>query len=78
MLSAVCLFVTPWTGARQTPLYMGFSRLEYWSGMPFPSQEDLPNPGIQLAFLMSPAAAGGFFTSSAIWEATPKDMFILK
>ena len=37
----------PWTIARQALLSMGFSRQEYWSGLPFPSPEDLPNPGIQ-------------------------------
>ena len=47
-LSPVCLLVTPWTvGAYHAPLYMGFSRQEYWSGLPFPSPEDLPNPGDQ-------------------------------
>ena len=43
---------------------MGFSRPEYWSGLPFPSPGDLPNPGIQPASLKSPAFAGGFFTTS--------------
>ena len=38
---------TPWTVARQAPLSMGFSRQEYWSGLPFPSPGDLPNPGIE-------------------------------
>ena len=40
-------FVTPWTGAHQAPLSMGFSRQEYWSGLPFLSPGDLPNPGIE-------------------------------
>ena len=40
--------VTPWTIAHQAPLSMGFSRQEYWSGLPFPSPGDLPNPGIKL------------------------------
>ena len=39
---------TPWTGAQQAPLSMGFSRQEYWSGLPFPSPGELPNPGIEL------------------------------
>ena len=39
-------FVSPWTVARQAPLSMEFSRQEYWSGLPFPTSEDLPNPGI--------------------------------
>ena len=46
-LSCVQLFVTPWTIAYQAPPSMGFSRQEYWSGLPFPSPEDLPNPGIK-------------------------------
>ena len=39
--------VTTWAIARQAPLSMGFSRQEYWSGLPFPSPENLPNPGIE-------------------------------
>ena len=46
LLSCVRLFATPQTVAYQTPLSMGFSRQEYWSGLPFPSPGDLPNPGI--------------------------------
>ena len=46
-LSRVQLFETPWTIAHQAPLSMGFSRQEYWSGLPFPSPGDLPNPGIE-------------------------------
>ena len=46
-LSRVQLFGTPWTVARQAPLSMGFSRQESWSGLPFPSPGDLPNPGIE-------------------------------
>ena len=46
-LSHVRLFVTPWTAAHQTPPSMGFSRQEYWSGLPFPSPRNLPNPGIE-------------------------------
>ena len=44
-LSRVRLFATPWTVAYQAPQSMEFSRQEYWSGLPFPSPEDLPNPG---------------------------------
>ena len=40
-------FVTPWTVARQAPLSMGFLRQEYWSGLPFPSPECLPDPGTE-------------------------------
>ena len=46
-LSCVRLFVTSWTVAHQAPLSMGFSRQEYWSGLPFLSPRDLPNPGIK-------------------------------
>ena len=46
-LSCVQLFVTPWTVAHQALLSMGFSRQEYWSGLPFPSPGDLPDPGIK-------------------------------
>ena len=47
LLSRVRPFVTPWTVAYQAPPSMGFSREEYWSGLPFPSPGDLPNPGIE-------------------------------
>ena len=47
LLSRVQLFATQWAVARHVPLSMGFSRQEYWSGLPFPSPEDLPNPGIE-------------------------------
>ena len=47
----------------QTPLSMGFSKQEYWSGLPFPTPGDLPNPGIKPASLASPALAGRFSTT---------------
>ena len=56
----------PWTVTRQAPLSMGFSRQEYWNGLPFPPPGNLPNPGIKPVSLMSPALAGGFLTKSAI------------
>ena len=46
-LSHVRLFATPWTVAHQAPLSMGFTRQEYWSGLPFPSPGDLPNQGTE-------------------------------
>ena len=46
-LHHVWLFATTWTVAHQAPPPMGFSRQEYWSGLPFPSPEDLPNPGVE-------------------------------
>ena len=59
-----------WTVAHLASLAMGFSRQEYWSGLPCPPQGDLPNPGNEFMSLMSPALAGGFFTTSVTWEAT--------
>ena len=61
----VRLFVTTWTVVRQAPLSMGFSRQEYWSGLPCPPPGALLSPGIKLAFLTSFAWPGGFFTTSA-------------
>ena len=49
VLSHVQLFATPWSAAHQAPPSMGFSRQEYWSGLPFPSPGDLPDPGIKLS-----------------------------
>ena len=55
--------VTPWTVAYQVPLCLGFPRQEHWSFQsPFPSPEDLSDPGIQPESLVFPALAGGFFT----------------
>ena len=65
LLSPVQLFATPWTVAHKAPLSMEFSRQEYWSGLPFPIPGDLPDAGIQSRSLVSPALAGGFFTTSA-------------
>ena len=59
-ISRVRLFVTPWTVAYQAPLSMRFSRQEYWSGLPFPSPGDLPNPGIKPG---SPALESDALTS---------------
>ena len=67
--SRVRLCASLWTVARQAPLSMGFSRQEYWSGLPFPSPGDRPNPGIEPTSLRSPVLAGRFFTASATWEA---------
>ena len=66
--SHVRLSETLWTITHQVPLSMGFSQQECWSGLPFPSPGDLPDPGVDPVSLMSPALAGGFFTTSATWE----------
>ena len=69
----VCLVmsdsVTPWTVAHQAPLSTEFSRQEHWSGLPFPTPGNLPDPGIESTSLVSPALAGGFLTIGTIWEA---------
>ena len=59
----LCLFVTPWTVARQAPLSKQFSRHEYWSGLPCSSPGDLPDPGVILASPKSPELASRFFTT---------------
>ena len=55
----------PMDVARQAPLSMGFTRQEYWSGLPFPPPGNLPNQRIKTASITSPALAGEFFTTSA-------------
>ena len=62
-LSCVRLSATLWTVVHQAPLPIRFFQQEYWSGLPYPSPEDLPVPGIKPASLASPASAGGYFTS---------------
>ena len=61
-------FVTLWTVAGQTPLSMGSSRQEYWSGLPCTLPRDHPDPKMEPMSLMSPALAGGLFTTSTTWE----------
>ena len=67
-LSRVRLFATPWTVAYQAPPSMGFSRQEYWSGLPFPSLGDLPNPGIEPE---SPALQADALPSEPQWSGGP-------
>ena len=74
--SHVQLFVTLWTVACQAPLFMGFSRQQYWSGLPYPPPGDLPDPRLISTSLTSPALAGRFFTTSATWEAALAAQFI--
>ena len=70
--------VTLQTVACQAPLFMRYSRQEYWSGFPFPPLGDLPNPGIESASLVSPALAGRFFTTSTPWEAKTSVVVIVQ
>ena len=56
-------FVSLGTVAHQAPLSMGFPRQEYWSGLPFPTPEDLPDSGIRLSFLASPSLTGRFLAT---------------
>ena len=64
-LSRGQLFDIPWTVGHQAPTSMRFPRQEYWSGLPFPTPGDLPNPGIETASPVSPTLAGGFFTTKS-------------
>ena len=65
--SCIQLFVILWTVACQASLSMGFSRQEYWSGLPCPPPEN--DPGIEPLYLTSPALSGRFFTTSTTWKA---------
>ena len=66
-VSHVPLFVTPWTVAHQPPLFIEFSRQEYWSGLPFPSPGDLPDLGIELGLLHEPPTLTAFKISLCFW-----------
>ena len=72
VLSRFCLvqfFVTLWTSALQVPLSMGFSRQQYWSGLPFPSPEDFSDPETELSFLICLLHwQMGFLITSATWD----------
>ena len=61
--------LTLWTVAHQATLPMGFSRQEYWSGLPCPPPGDLHDLGIEPISLLPPALAGGFFITSTTWGA---------
>ena len=67
--SRVQLCTTLWTVGHQDLLSMGFSRQENWSGLPFPPPGDLPDTEIEFTSPAYPVLAGGFFTTSATWEA---------
>ena len=70
VLSHAQLFVAPWTVSLQAPLSIGFSKEEYWGGLPFPSPGELSNPGIEPGSLVSPALAAGCFTTALPWKPT--------
>ena len=72
--SRVWLFATLWFAVCQAPLSMGFSRQEYWSGLPCPPPGDLPDPGIELVSLTS-ALAAGFFTTSDTHTMCPQKSY---
>ena len=75
--SCVQLCATLWTVCSPPGSSVnGFSRQEYWSGLPCPAPGDPPNPRIKRALLMSPALAGRFFNTSAVWEAHLKVCFL--
>ena len=61
-------FATPWTVVHQFHLSMGFSKQEYWSGLPFPPPGDLPNPGIKPESSVAPALQADFFTTEPLWK----------
>ena len=71
------LFAALLTVAHQGPLSMGFFRQEYWSGLPWPPPGHLFDPGMEPSFLTSPALTGGFFTTSAIWEAQIREYYYI-
>ena len=72
-LSHVQLFVTTWTVACQAPQSMEFPRQKSWSGLPFLTPGDPPDPETEPVSFMSPAWAGGFFITSATWETPNND-----
>ena len=67
-VSCVQLFITLWTVACQVCLSVGLFRQEYWSGLPFPPPEDLPDPGIESVTSASLALTGRFFTTEPPWK----------
>ena len=71
------LFAALWTVAHQAPLFMEFSRQEYWTGLSFPIPGDLPDPGIELASPVSPALAGRFFATVPPGKALAKKYAVI-
>ena len=75
MRSHIRLFVTLWAVAHQAPLFIGFLKQEYWSGLPFLPPGYIPEPGIKPASLVSPALAGRFFTTAPLGK--PNEFLVL-
>ena len=75
-LSHIWLSVVPWTIVRQAPLSRGFSRQEYWSGLPFPSPGDLPDPGTDPAAFVSPALSGDLLPLASSRKPKIKYIFL--
>ena len=75
-VSRVQLFGNPGTVALRAPLSMGFSRQEYWRGLPFPSPGDLPGLGIEPASSASPELAGGFFITEPPGKANAEFTYL--
>ena len=76
--SHVQLFATLWTVAVQAPLSAGFSRLEYWSGLPSPSPGELPDPGIEPTSPLFPAWTSRFLTTEPPGKPKATAIQILK
>ena len=74
--SRVQFFVTLRTVAHQASLSVGFSRQEYWQGLPCPPLGDLLDPGIELMSHLSPVLTGGFFTTSTTGGAHSLDKYL--
>ena len=81
-LNCIQSLVIPWTVARQAPPSMGFSRQEYWSGLPFPTPGESSRSGIESMSLVSPALADGFFTTVSLgssgWDINPTTSLLIK
>ena len=72
--SSILAWRIPWTVARQAPVFMGLSRQAYWSGLPFPLPGDFSHSGIKPASSVSPALAGGFFSTEPPGKAVVADI----
>ena len=73
--SVVSDSAVPWTVVHQASLSMEFFRQEYWSGLPFPTPGDLPDPGIKPASPVSPALASGYFTTAPPGNPIPSGYY---